>query len=366
LSLSDVVRIGESITEAAREAGTRETGLAGEELGEVTMNLLESAEVARTTAARLPTAKAPLEETVQALGAADQVLLRKLLTEPTDYVDHPDFGKRGIEKNLFGATARFKGPESNRFEERPDALVDSLGSAGRIPSLSYADERHLFMRYNFARRHVTTILREFAGRRLTPQATRMLLAWGHRTLEARGAIVRLNMPLVFAMAKRTRLTHVDFNELISEGNMALLRSVEKFDCARGYKFSTYSCRAILKSFSRVAMRASRYRGQFPMEFDPSMERSDFSDRQREAVERDCVDELKEILIRNTAGLSDVEHRVISERFAIGSTFMGEAAGPKTLEQVGVIIGVTKERVRQIQNKALRKIRLALEAGYLAA
>jgi RNA polymerase primary sigma factor len=59
--------------------------------------------------------------------------------------------------------------------------------------------------------------------------------------------------------------------------------VEKFDCSRGFKFSTYSCRAILKSFSRVAMRASRYRGKFPAEFDPAMERSDFIDRQRDDV-----------------------------------------------------------------------------------
>lgn len=147
--------------------------------------------------------------------------------------------------------------------------------------------------------------------------------------------------------------------------MALLRSVEKFDCGRGYKFSTYSCRAILKSFSRVAMRTSRYRGKFPMEFDPAMERSDFLDRKRDGVETDCVDELKEILVRNTAGLSDVERTVIEERFALGRA-AAERTAPKTLEQVGQIIGVTKERVRQIQNNALRKIRHALEESYLAA
>jgi RNA polymerase sigma factor (sigma-70 family) len=185
-------------------------------------------------------------------------------------------------------------------------------------------------------------------------------------MNARSVIVRLNMPLVLAMAKRTRLTNIDFNEMISEGNMALLRSVEKFDCSRGYKFSTYSCRAILKSFSRVAMRASRYRGTFPTEFDPAMERSDYTERQREGVEKDCVDELKEILIRNLAGLSDVERQVIVERFALGKPDIAGQTGPKTLEQVGNIIGVTKERVRQIQNNALKKIRVALENRYLAA
>ena len=185
-------------------------------------------------------------------------------------------------------------------------------------------------------------------------------------MTTRSAIVRINMPLVLAMAKRTRLASVDFNEMISEGNMALLRSVEKFDCSRGFKFSTYSCRAILKSFSRFAMRASRYRGHFPTEFDPAMERSNYQETQRAGVERDCVDELKGILVRNLASLSDVERTVIRERFAIGKLQIEGVKLSKTLEQVGNIIGVTKERVRQIQNNALKKIREALEESYLAA
>jgi RNA polymerase sigma factor (sigma-70 family) len=242
-------------------------------------------------------------------------------------------------------------------------VTDAVLSGERLPALTYVQEQHLFMRYNFTRLQISRILAEFAGKVLNRTATCRLLGWGYRSLSARSVVVRLNMPLVLAMAKRTRLTNVDFNEMVSEGNMALLRSVEKFDCSRGYKFSTYSCRAILKSFSRVAMRASRYRGQFPMEFDPAMERSDHLERQRDVLERDCVDELKEILLQNLAGLSDVESTVIRERFAVGN---GTLTIPKTLEQVGVIIGVTKERVRQIQNKALKKIRLALETRFLAA
>lgn len=314
----------------------------------------------------LPTAKAPSDRVFEALTTADQVLLRKLLTEPSDYVEHPGFAKRDVEKRLFGGAATLTGRNSTRFEDAPDRMADAVMAGERLPALSYEQETHLFMRYNFARMQVQRTLAEFAGKPLTQSATSRLLAWGHRCLAARTVVVRLNMPLVLAMAKRTRLSNVDFNEMISEGNMALLRSVEKFDCSRGYKFSTYSCRAILKSFSRVAMRASRYRGQFPAEFDPAMEKSDYLERTRTGIENDCVDELKEILIRNLAGLSDVERTVIHERFAVGRANETGMLMPKTLEQVGVIIGVTKERVRQIQNKALRKIRLALESRFLAA
>ncbi len=314
----------------------------------------------------LPTAKAPTDAFVFALAAEDQVLLTKLLTEPADFTDHPDFSKRSIEKALYGGEARLADGKSPRFRENPDPITDAVCAGERVPALSYAQESHLFERFNLARKQVVDILAKFAGKRLTAPATRRLLAWGHRVLATRGVIVRINMPLVLAMGKRTRLTHIDFNEMVSEGNMALLRSVEKFDCSRGYKFSTYSCRAILKAFSRVAMRASRYRGYFPTEFDPAMERSDFLDRKRIDVEENCVDELKEILLDNLAELSEVEHTVIRERFGIGPSLTPELRGPKTLEQVGNIIGVTKERVRQIQNNALKKIRLTLEDRYLAA
>jgi RNA polymerase sigma factor (sigma-70 family) len=314
----------------------------------------------------LPGVKPPSDAVIDSLSAQDQVLLTKLLTEPSEFIGHPEFADPGIETRLFGTPSTLEDRTATRFVECEDSITDAVVAGERVPALSYAQEAHLFNRFNYARREVLQILSNHMGQRLSVKGTRLLLGWGHRVLRTRGVIVRLNMPLVLAMAKRTRLTNIDFNEMISEGNMALLRSVEKFDCSRGYKFSTYSCRAILKAFSRVAMRASRYRGQFPTEFDPAMERSDHLDRRRIGIEEDCVDELKHILLQNSAGLSEVECTVIRERFALGLQSLGQEEGPKTLEQVGRVIGVTKERVRQIQNKALKKIRVALEDQYLAA
>ncbi|MDP6311375.1 MAG: sigma factor-like helix-turn-helix DNA-binding protein, partial [Phycisphaerales bacterium] len=75
-----------------------------------------------------------------------------------------------------------------------------------------------------------------------------------------------------------------------------------------------------------------------------------------------ADEVKHLVLGNHADLTEVEREVIHHRFRIGP---GEAAGlryerPRTLAQVGKLIGLTKERVRQIQNKALRKLRFAVE------
>jgi RNA polymerase sigma factor (sigma-70 family) len=191
---------------------------------------------------------------------------------------------------------------------------------------------------------------------------REIAKWYGRVKDTREMITQANLALVLAMAKRTRMSEVDFGELVSEGNMALLRAVEKFDIARGFKFSTYACRAILKAFSRIAMKTSRYRQAFPAEFDPAMERSNYLETRRAETEQDAVEELQRIIGENRALLSDVEKTVIESR--LGIMPVGQEGSPMTLEEVGKVIGVTKERVRQIQNKALEKLRLILESEVL--
>ncbi len=337
------------------------------------MTVTETKATSKTDETGLFDVLPPLQSVFESLAAEDQVLLSQLLAEPPDYMDDARLAECGADRAFFGVESKLINRTATRFI-RPNPVVrKGKTGASRVPTLTTDQEQLLFLRYNYARQQARTILANASGRRLTALETRKLLAWGHRALTTRSEIVRFNLPLVLAMAKRTRLTSIDYNELISEGNVALLRSVEKFDCSRGFKFSTYACRAILKSFSRVAMRASRYRGQFPCEFDPSMERSDHIERRRVSVESDCVDELKRILVKNIADLNDVEKTVINERFALtglrflpGTAAPPSQAAPKTLEQVGLMIGVTKERVRQIQNKALRKIRVALETEYLVA
>jgi len=301
----------------------------------------------------------PTTQELATLDETDRTLLHRLLEEPAEYVHHDVFASGDCEVKLFGHNVSLS-PESTCFT---DEGVDDVTPAERGEPLSTTDEILFFQRFNFTRMRMAKLIKKYRGKRMPTKVLYELLAWTHRSMTARAQIVQSNLPLVLAMAKRTRLSGLDFNELISEGNLALLRSVDKFDCSRGFKFSTYACRAILKSFSRVAMRTSRHRSRFPTEFDPSLEKSDYTDRQRDNVEADCVDEIRDILSENRASLNDVEQTVLTERFALNSDIPVKG---KTLEEVGEIIGVTKERVRQIQNKALAKIRAILEEHYLAA
>ena len=282
-----------------------------------------------------------------------------ILNESYAFMDSPIFQQKDIEKDLFTFETEPALPMTSWYQPtRDDALDNAMQGA---PQLMKADEERLmFLRFNYSKLRLLKVQRLIKKSGLTRKRAEELVEWHRRFEHFREYLVRTNLALVLAMAKRTRLGDVDFAEVVSEGNMALIRAVEKFSIDRGFKFSTYACRAILKAFSRTALKSSRHKMRFPVEFEPDMEKSDWQDRRRGAVEEDCIDELKAIVSRNLAELSDVEATVIRRRF----NWEQEADSPLTLEEVGQIIGVTKERVRQIQNKALAKIRGVMEEGVL--
>jgi len=299
----------------------------------------------------------------EAIPRAMRRKVEALLEENYAYMDSPIFRQRSLEKSLFAFEERDGQepalPLTSWYQPTRDEAIDETMS--HAPQLMKgAEEKLMFLRFNFCKRRLTQLQKVIRREGLTRERAEKFIEWHRRFEHFREYLVRTNLALVLAMAKRTRLGEVDFAEVVSEGNMALIRAVDKFNVDRGFKFSTYACRAILKAFSRTALKASRHRTRFPVEFEPDMEKSDWSDRKRDMVEEDCIDELKQIVDRNLADLSNVEATVIRRRF----NWQQQEDHPLTLEEVGQIIGVTKERVRQIQNKALAKIRQVMEDGVL--
>lgn len=303
------------------------------------------------------------------LSPDDARLLRQALTEPLECVYDPCFRRAGAEALVMRPLPG---------EEEAVLPEDVMGHAGgdspselllprRHRVLTAAEERELFLRFNYCRYRIMLVVRRHLGRRLGLRAALAVIQWMREALATRNAIVRLNTSLVMAMARRTKTAGVELGDLISEGNLALLRCVDKFDCARGFKFSTYACRAIMSSFARLGGKAARHRLQFPATFDPTLEKSDHLEAQRQDTAGECIRGLKVILADNVAALSTVERSVITARFALDRPEAGgrRRRGP-TLEQVGASLGVSKERVRQIQNRALRKLRTVMEEYVLAA
>ena len=274
------------------------------------------------------------------------------IPEEINHVRHPDYCLAAAEQNLFGPDAR--NIPVPRW--RPYFGGDQPGSArpAECPRLSRRDEAELFHRYNYARYRLARAMgpqrRRFSNRR-----ARQALLWHRRVLETRAALVSANMALVPAMARRFRSNGIELEELVSEGNMALMRAVDKFDVGRGYKFSTYACQAVLKAFSRLARQAGRYRQRFPTEYVPGMEKSDETERRHEAQRDLAIEDLQSVLAHNLADLTEVERTIVGTRFAVYGH--GEA---HTLEVVASRVGLSKERVRGIQIHALAKLRAAME------
>jgi RNA polymerase sigma factor (sigma-70 family) len=285
--------------------------------------------------------------------------VEEILKESYAFMDSPIFEQKEIEKELFDFEKEPQLPMTSWYQPtRDEALDEAMHGAPQL--MKAGEERVMFLRFNFSKRKLSRLQRLIKKSGLTRKRAEDVVEWHRRFEHFREYLVRTNLALVLAMAKRTRLGDVDFAEIVSEGNMALIRAVDKFNVDRGFKFSTYACRAILKAFSRTSLKSSRHKSRFPVEFEPDMEKSDWTDRRRDAVEEDCVDELRAIVNRNLADLSQVEETVIRRRF----NWEQNQDTPLTLEEVGQIIGVTKERVRQIQNKALAKIRNVMEEGVL--
>ncbi|MBX3376354.1 MAG: sigma-70 family RNA polymerase sigma factor [Phycisphaeraceae bacterium] len=301
------------------------------------------------------------------LSVEDEKLLNQIMSCEQDFIDSPAFYEKGAEKKIYDEAPEIQKPDTSWYHPVMDDLSSSKGRTVKSAQqviLTGAEEKVLFHQFNYARYRIYKIQTEAwdtPSKQPTAEQAEEILKWYRIADRIREQIAETNLALVLAMAKRTRMSEVDFADLVSEGNMALLRAVDKFDAGRGYKFSTYACRAILKAFSRQGMKLSKYRQRFPTDFDPKLERSNFLETKRSTFERDAADEVKRIVLDNRADLTDVERTVIEHRFGLEAA---EGEKPMTLEQVGQIIGVTKERVRQIQNKAMEKIRIQLEANFL--
>ncbi len=167
-------------------------------------------------------------------------------------------------------------------------------------------------------------------------------------------IVRANLRLVVSIAKRHVGHGENFFELVSDGNMSLIRAVEKFDFARGNKFSTYASWAIMKNFARTIPDEHRHRDRFrtshsEMFYSTEEHRTDQYEQESAQSQREA--QIGRILER----LDEREQKIIISRFGLD-----HGHEPLTLKEVGVEMGVTKERIRQIEARALHKLRLAAQ------
>ncbi|MGB0714574.1 MAG: sigma-70 family RNA polymerase sigma factor [Phycisphaerae bacterium] len=171
----------------------------------------------------------------------------------------------------------------------------------------------------------------------------------------RDLLVEGNKGLVHEMIRRSSITGIDYDDLISDGLLSLFRSVTSYDPWRGIQFSTYACTSIARALHSLAAKRGRYLEVLNDLTDQDEIVKEEAPRSKSDTMFDAlIERLKVIFKHNTAKLTPIEHWVISRRLLSTDKLSGT-----TLAAVGTTVNLSKERVRQIQCAAVHKLRDAL-------
>jgi RNA polymerase primary sigma factor len=317
--------------------------------------------------------------------------------------------KKPGKKNDARARARKRAEAHVNVPVTSDPVRMYLKEIGKVPLLTAAQEVDLAKKIEAGVEAAARLEEaEAKGIEIDPAERRRLERLEHIGLQAKQQLVEANLRLVVSIAKRYVGRGMLFLDLIQEGNLGLIRAVEKFDYSKGFKFSTYATWWIRQAITRAIADQARTiripvhmvetinkliriqrqllqelgREPTPEEIGEQMEMS--ADRVREILKisqepvsletpigeeedsqlGDFIEDseavvpadaasfsmLQEQLQRVLDSLSERERKVIELRFGLVD------GHPRTLEEVGREFGVTRERIRQIESKTLSKLR----------
>ena len=342
--------------------------------------------------------------------ASESVSEAKAVNEALRSVPRPKTKRRS-------SRARARRQDASAIMLTGDPVRMYLKEIGKVDLLTAAEEVDLAMKIEAGTEAMAKLEAAEAGEiELDRREMRRLMRVEQVGLEAKQALISANLRLVVSIAKRYVGRGMLFLDLIQEGNLGLIRAVEKFDYTKGFKFSTYATWWIRQAITRaIADQARTIRipvhmvetinklvrvqrqllqdlGRDPTPEEIGAEMGMTADRVREiqkisqepvSLETPIGEEedsqlgdfiedstavappeaasdsmLREQLEQVLDGLADRERKVIKFRFGL------EDGHPRTLEEVGREFGVTRERIRQIESKTLVKLRHPSRSGKL--
>jgi len=237
------------------------------------------------------------------------------------------------------------------------SLPEYLRTLKNVPVLNREHEVELFRKYNYlkflASRTRTGIkLTRVSGIRLSQIENYLAQAE-----EIKRRIIEANLRLVVSIARKHTAGGASLLDLVGEGNISLMRAVEKFDYTRGFRFATFASWIIAKDFAR---KVPAQAGRLDKAKTASLANIHRELRAEDAADFAAIEQAHQSLtqvIENN--LTEREQYIILNRFGlVGSPIKKET---KTLKQIGKELGFSKERIRQIELIALQKLRQSLSS-----
>jgi RNA polymerase primary sigma factor/RNA polymerase sigma factor len=272
---------------------------------------------------------------------------------PLDFIPNALFSRGSAEKVV---NQPYPGTDDPiKRVRRPSGLPAYLASLYEVPLLTREQEVWLFRKFNYLKSKAVKLREQLDPERPNARLMDQIERLYEEIVELKNRLVRANLRLVVSIAKRRVSPGDGFFDLVSDGNMSLIRAVEKFDYARGNKFSTYASWAIMKNYARTIPDEHKRRDRFRAT-DTDFLQTAADRREDEYQQRLAASDRMQQVGRFLDRLDSREQTIIIRRYGLD-----HEREPQTLKEVGSALGVTKERVRQIEAKALEKLREAATA-----
>lgn len=282
----------------------------------------------------------------------NEMRAERILELPLDHIFNGSFAAADADKVILGPMP--EGGPAPKKARLPSGLPPYLASLYEVPLFTREQEASVFRKLNYLKYKASKLREGLDPAHARSNVMDEIEKCYGEAVATKNQIIRANLRLVVSIAKRHVGPTDNFFELVSDGNMSLIRAVEKFDYSRGNKFSTYASWAIMKNFARTIPDEIRRRDRFRTSNQEmfTATKDDRSDQyEQESAQQQREEQIGKILER----LDDREQKIIISRFGLA-----RGHEPLTLKEVGAEMGVTKERVRQIEARALSKLRKAAQ------
>ena len=268
--------------------------------------------------------------------------LRRLKIE---FVPHPEFSNWSDSK-----VVEAEWPLRQLPAPIPEGLPAYIASLYEVPLLSNREEEQLFLRMNFLKFRAVELRKLLSPRRPRATAIQAIEVLLNDAVAVRNYIVRANLRLVVALAKKFVERSTGLEELVSEGHMPLIRAVELFDVSRGYRFSTYGTWAVRNHFARLAGDLRKQQERFSTA-DPFALEQAFETRTTWHESESRFQQQRSLVAGLLTQLPQRDQEILTARFGLAGF-----GAPQTLSEIGRGLGISKERVRQLTLRALERLR----------